>query len=51
MPRALRAVYLTVFVYRLTFVLYFRFPQTEPAVCASLCESAAGEGKHQMRFR
>lgn len=41
---ALWAVYLMVFVYRLTFLLYFHFRQIEMAVCASLCESVSGKG-------
>lgn len=41
---ALWAVYLMVFVYRLTFLLYFHFHQIEMAVCASLCESVSGKG-------
>lgn len=41
---ALWAVYLMVFVYRLTFLLYFHFGQIEMAVCAWLCESVSGKG-------
>lgn len=40
---ALWAVYLIVFVYRLTFLLYFHFHQIEIVVCASLCESLSGK--------